>query len=216
MSRVKTNHPSGRRGESIAGFSYSGGANIVLLSRDKTAVKDQGSQAEKQRTCALSRSSEAAPASPQVQTRKLLAGDSAPYLDRQVNEQLRYRKKQIVDRLMEVVLECLEKKLEPFEEPCDGEGCSSRTHGSSSGVMPNQSKRQSIGKKRQQRDDPDGNDSGGDDRRRSPRNPKRMKKDSEEEEKKKYACPYYKYDPTRFKNVRTCCGPGWDELHRVK
>jgi hypothetical protein len=32
----------------------------------------------------------------------------------------------------------------------------------------------------------------------------------------KFACPYFKRDPIRFKNERTCCGPGWDEVHRVK
>lgn len=33
---------------------------------------------------------------------------------------------------------------------------------------------------------------------------------------RKYACPFCKHDPARYKNVKTCCGPGWDDVHRVK
>ena len=30
------------------------------------------------------------------------------------------------------------------------------------------------------------------------------------------ACPFCKHDPARYKNVKTCMGPGWVSLHRVK
>ncbi|KAK4102504.1 hypothetical protein N658DRAFT_485309 [Parathielavia hyrcaniae] len=33
---------------------------------------------------------------------------------------------------------------------------------------------------------------------------------------KKFACPFCKHDPGRYKSVKTCCGPGWDDVHRVK
>ncbi|KAK5658689.1 hypothetical protein OQA88_2088 [Cercophora sp. LCS_1] len=32
----------------------------------------------------------------------------------------------------------------------------------------------------------------------------------------RFACPFAKHDPAKYKNVKTCCGPGWIELHRVK
>ncbi|KAK0705615.1 hypothetical protein B0H67DRAFT_498224 [Lasiosphaeris hirsuta] len=32
----------------------------------------------------------------------------------------------------------------------------------------------------------------------------------------KFACPFSKHDPARYKNVKTCCGPGWSDVHRVK
>lgn len=32
----------------------------------------------------------------------------------------------------------------------------------------------------------------------------------------KFACPYYKRNPPRYKNCRGCPGPGWDTVHRVK
>ncbi|KAL1882362.1 hypothetical protein VTK73DRAFT_1921 [Phialemonium thermophilum] len=35
-------------------------------------------------------------------------------------------------------------------------------------------------------------------------------------EQRLYACPYYKHDPDKYKLVRTCCGPGWESLHRLK
>jgi len=30
------------------------------------------------------------------------------------------------------------------------------------------------------------------------------------------ACPFFKHDPTRYGKVRTCCGPGFPTVHRVK
>jgi hypothetical protein len=32
----------------------------------------------------------------------------------------------------------------------------------------------------------------------------------------KFACPFYKHEPSRFHNRRTCPGPGWPTVHRMK
>ncbi|KAL5619437.1 hypothetical protein FOVSG1_001659 [Fusarium oxysporum f. sp. vasinfectum] len=32
----------------------------------------------------------------------------------------------------------------------------------------------------------------------------------------RFACPFYKHDPERYENSRSCCGPGWESVHRVK
>ncbi|KAF5534680.1 Nicotinate-nucleotide diphosphorylase [Fusarium mexicanum] len=32
----------------------------------------------------------------------------------------------------------------------------------------------------------------------------------------KFACPYFKYNPAKYKDWRTCPGPGWNDVHRVK
>ena len=32
----------------------------------------------------------------------------------------------------------------------------------------------------------------------------------------RYACPFAKHDPVRYRHVKTCCGPGWGDPHRVK
>lgn len=40
---------------------------------------------------------------------------------------------------------------------------------------------------------------------------KRFKKNE-----RRFACPYFKHDPDRYRVERTCCGPGWLDLHRLK
>ena len=32
----------------------------------------------------------------------------------------------------------------------------------------------------------------------------------------RFACPYFKHDPKKYRNERTCCGPGFENYHRVK
>ncbi|KAH8716818.1 hypothetical protein GQ44DRAFT_713082 [Phaeosphaeriaceae sp. PMI808] len=32
----------------------------------------------------------------------------------------------------------------------------------------------------------------------------------------KFACPFYKHEPSRYRNRRTCPGPGWPTVHRMK
>lgn len=32
----------------------------------------------------------------------------------------------------------------------------------------------------------------------------------------RFACPFYKHDPSRFRSRRTCPGPGWLTVHRMK
>jgi hypothetical protein len=31
-----------------------------------------------------------------------------------------------------------------------------------------------------------------------------------------FACPYFKSNPQRYQRCRTCCGPGWSTVHRLK
>ncbi|CVK91322.1 uncharacterized protein FMAN_09465 [Fusarium mangiferae] len=38
----------------------------------------------------------------------------------------------------------------------------------------------------------------------------------QQHENLKYACPYFKYNPAKYKDWRTCPGPGWNDVHRVK
>jgi hypothetical protein len=32
----------------------------------------------------------------------------------------------------------------------------------------------------------------------------------------KLACPFYKRDPEKYSHIRSCVGPGWDSVHRLK
>ena len=33
---------------------------------------------------------------------------------------------------------------------------------------------------------------------------------------KKLACPFARREPVKYATVKTCCGPGWDNVHRIK
>ena len=167
---------------------------------------------------------EASPSSNQQPLDPSSAADTTAYWNAHLQAKFGKQKKAVVDKFMAIIAECIDRKLEPFEEPCDGEGCnpsssSSRASPKSSACKKGEtsSKIQSIGKKRRpcQRDDDE--DSGddqdeGDDRRND--NNKRSK--TIPEAKLMYACPYYKYAPDIFGQKRTCMGPGWYELHRLK
>ncbi|KAI1653889.1 hypothetical protein F4813DRAFT_393268 [Daldinia decipiens] len=47
---------------------------------------------------------------------------------------------------------------------------------------------------------------------------RRIKKgvNGEKHQKQKFACPYFKHNPSKYKEWRTCPGPGWLDVHRVK
>lgn len=56
-------------------------------------------------------------------------------------------------------------------------------------------------------------ESSGDDIDEGLKESKRHKGDSTE---LLFACPFYKHDPVRHGSTRTCVGPGWDKVHRIK
>ncbi|KAK4142017.1 uncharacterized protein C8A04DRAFT_13641 [Dichotomopilus funicola] len=36
------------------------------------------------------------------------------------------------------------------------------------------------------------------------------------DDRSRFACPFAKHDPAKHRHVKTCCGPGWEDAHRVK
>ncbi|KAF5665501.1 hypothetical protein FHETE_6613 [Fusarium heterosporum] len=56
-------------------------------------------------------------------------------------------------------------------------------------------------------------DSSVDETDEKPRDKKRSKKVSTSP---RFACPFYSHDPERYETSRSCCGPGWETVHRVK
>lgn len=38
----------------------------------------------------------------------------------------------------------------------------------------------------------------------------------EGEERQKLACPYFKHNPRKYRSCKSCPGPGWDTIHRLK
>ncbi|KAF4994593.1 hypothetical protein FGRMN_5708 [Fusarium graminum] len=59
----------------------------------------------------------------------------------------------------------------------------------------------------------DNDDSSVDEIDEKPRDKKRSKKVSTSP---RFACPFYNHDPERYETSRSCCGPGWETVHRVK
>lgn len=152
-----------------------------------------------------------------------LSATSAAYLDYHINQNLRHRKRRIVESLMDTIVECIEKKLDTLEEDREGTGTGtgfSHSRSSSGGFGSGNSMRpQAAGQKRQHRrddgDEDNSNDDGDDDGSRKNHYKKKTKKICDDT-RPKFACPFYKFDPQKFKGHRTCLGPGWTEVHRVK
>ncbi|KAH7156173.1 hypothetical protein EDB81DRAFT_786192 [Dactylonectria macrodidyma] len=140
---------------------------------------------------------------------------SAAYLEYRVNRQLHYRKRRIVESLMAAIVECIEKKLEALEDGCDGANQSS-SQPASSGFGSGNGTSRWAGQKRHHRLDDDGEDGNGEDDSRSRKDNNKKAKMLNDDSRLRFACPYYKHDPQRFKDHRTCIGPGWPSVHRVK
>ncbi|KAI2779247.1 hypothetical protein F4815DRAFT_500576 [Daldinia loculata] len=77
-----------------------------------------------------------------------------------------------------------------------------------------QSGRSTRIKRRLGGDDQDNSSAGGDEGDPDRGGSKRAKKDTESE--RKFACPFYKNDPKAHNKHRSCAGPGWTSLHRLK
>jgi hypothetical protein len=56
-------------------------------------------------------------------------------------------------------------------------------------------------------------DSSAEETEHKPRNKKRSTKASNSP---RFACPFYKHNPERYEAARSCCGPGWATVHRLK
>jgi len=46
--------------------------------------------------------------------------------------------------------------------------------------------------------------------------PKRARRDHHNDMGLRFACPFAKHAPGKYQKVKTCCGPGWQDVHRVK
>ncbi|KAH7411616.1 hypothetical protein DE146DRAFT_627672 [Phaeosphaeria sp. MPI-PUGE-AT-0046c] len=99
---------------------------------------------------------------------------------------------------------------------CNGGG-SFNTSGSSTTTSQQSSRKasHSSGKRKSQPDDTtppnDDQDSGSHKRRRGS-----QATISSSESATRFACPFYKHEPHRFRSRRTCPGPGWTTVHRMK
>lgn len=150
------------------------------------------------------------------------AKPSAAYLDYCINQELSRRKQIIVDSLMAAISGCYKRKLEALEEGCDPEPGSHPSSGSVQGFKSSSHRQSAAGQKRSSRhgssssrDESDNSEEDDDDGFRKKKDKKRARIEKDDA-KPRFACPYHQYDPKTFGARRTCCGPGWTELPRVK
>ncbi|KAF5532829.1 hypothetical protein FNAPI_12843 [Fusarium napiforme] len=139
---------------------------------------------------------------------------SAAYLDYCIDKELRRRKQNIVDNLMAAISECVERRLEALEEECEHTSGSHSSRAFHSGKHIPQTAGQKRSKGQSGRDESE-NEEEGDDKLRRKKDNKRTKT-IKDDSRPRFACPYHQRDPKRFGTERTCCGPGWLEIGRVK
>ncbi|RBR11162.1 hypothetical protein FVER53590_29903 [Fusarium verticillioides] len=95
-------------------------------------------------------------------------------------------------------------KKDQAEQLRDAAKCQERSNASAG-------KKRSTGSAGHPNDEDDLNDPGKDGDTSRKRSKKRAN-----ESGLKFACPFFKHDPERYKTTRSCMGPGWTNVHRVK
>lgn len=127
------------------------------------------------------------------------------------------KRREAVEKVMAVFQERLAKQLDTIsyalESSC-ASGAAHDGHGLSSGGG---SSRRPPARKRQLNDDGDDQSdsaSGGPGKDQDKGGNKRARTDGDKGPH--FACPYFKHDPTRYGCQRSCSGPGWSSIHRLK
>lgn len=129
------------------------------------------------------------------------------------------RKSQIVDRVVLLVTSWLRSRFALAHQVAGESSNASSSCGtysapqgrdSSSNNLNNATKRKVSDRNKHSAGD-DEDDAEQDRRQTKIRNAK-----DKEAECLRYACPYFKYNPSKYKDWRGCPGPGWPDVHRVK
>ncbi|KAH6970734.1 hypothetical protein BKA56DRAFT_596823 [Ilyonectria sp. MPI-CAGE-AT-0026] len=86
----------------------------------------------------------------------------------------------------------------------------SLSHSSSRGITP---PGQKLSRKRKDEDEDEDEDDQG---HKRPRPAPHSQPHAVDEEQQRLACPFFKKEPDKYRQRRTCSGPGWNTVHRVK
>ncbi|KAK4121830.1 hypothetical protein N657DRAFT_682333 [Parathielavia appendiculata] len=128
------------------------------------------------------------------------------------------KKKEIVDRSMALFQLSLDRCLENSAAAAVSSGLPATAPGGAAGVgVVGGRRRVKRGREEDEFDEQGGSvgdvkgDVVGGKTKKKRENPKEAIKGG-----KKFACPFCKHDPGKYKSIKTCCGPGWDDVHRVK
>ncbi|KAF5581794.1 Nicotinate-nucleotide diphosphorylase [Fusarium pseudocircinatum] len=135
------------------------------------------------------------------------------------NTYIDYRKSQVIDRIVFTVMQWLHLKLDVWRKNAGGNsnsasGTSEALSGSnlrSVSSCPN-----NRGNKKRKAAERDDQETDNEDEDRNREDPQSSRMPSQGHEDPKFACPYFKYNPAKYKDWRTCPGPGWNDVHRVK
>ncbi|CAJ2512044.1 Uu.00g076690.m01.CDS01 [Anthostomella pinea] len=128
------------------------------------------------------------------------------------------KRQEAVERVMAAFNKWLDKRLAIISYAYEASEASEGTTEGSSKYPSDGSGKSSTSSKRPKRQfEGDGQDNfsaGGDENGKDRAGNKRAKKEVELE--RKWACPFYKHDPEAHSKHRSCAGPGWPSLHRLK
>jgi hypothetical protein len=141
------------------------------------------------------------------------------------DERLAARKKEIVDRVMAKFTVLFAERM---DELCgtadqlvdDAEGAKTANGSGRSTSKRNTTDRRAQPQKRrlsESSDDPSSDGETGGDGGGGNGNGRKDRIDSKRlRTPRRLACPFFKHDPETYGAVRTCCGPGWEQVHRLK
>lgn len=131
--------------------------------------------------------------------------------------QLLLRKQKLVDSLMREFYSTFDAKSNVITHGSDSSP-SSRHQSTGSDPLVNNSQLSSGGGSKRKVSDDD-SPTRENDEEYSKKRPKRGEPPAEDDQTnslKKLACPYFKRNPRKYQKCRSCPGPGWDTVHRLK
>ena len=99
---------------------------------------------------------------------------------------------------------------------CAGGATSSASSSVSRSGRPSRSKASGAAQKRQKPEEEENADNDGDDGRDKRRKQNGGHSSTQKKSERLLACPYFKHNPSKYQDVRTCQGPGWGSVRRVK
>jgi hypothetical protein len=151
---------------------------------------------------------------------------STPNARSPLEENLAQRKKQIIDRVMAKFTVLFQERMDELcdtgDQPADDgdEHDSSGSSGRSAANGKKPADRPTRTSKRSFNSDSDDNsadDGPGKDGNRGNRRGGTDRVDIKRlRTARKLACPFFKHNPEKYGRKRTCCGPGWDTVSRLK
>jgi hypothetical protein len=123
------------------------------------------------------------------------------------------RKQRTIDRIMADFYTMFDRNTGIAQRPVHGQSGHGDQSPTSTGVQCPKRRASQRQSKRRRLDDGDGKEESGDE---TQKRGKRIQTGNSDEPERRLACPYFKHNPRRYRNVHPCLGPGWNSIHRLK